>query len=674
MGTPFAFIKSTRIDLEKMELNTEETIIETAKQSFLFTFKTGNMVLDTVISGIIIMLASYVTTNIGNVARFFSLRGLQEVLFQIIGLTKNQITIKGMITRTADANRAEFSPKFMAIFHHIKKLHLNKSKIHGLKEIELESKQVREYFVDQAMSFTLRPGVYANFDTNEKQVAGYQGKAYTEETCSIVIYSRMKTLQELKDLVQDLEDEYQRSFANQTITLTGRTMRDKFGWSNTFEFSDRFFAVLHKISKIDFGDAATDMLELHLTEPGRTFTRDDGGPEIQESMKRKMSRMVPRRFKFDNDVDGEIFWTEDKEDKSEYTVITNYTIKISSTTKSSKQLSNMITVWEKEYKDFKFSGTGLSYYVYDPPKLAQQPQQGPPPQNAEAYSEFAFESSKSFDNVFFEQKDKIVDRVRFFTDNQSWYQERGIPYTLTFLFHGEPGCGKTSTIKAIANLTQRHIVSVPLKNVKTVEDLYNVFYASTINKKPMPVDRKLFVLEDIDCASLKDTVKKREAEENQSDDDSSSDLSEDDTTKNDDKEKKDKKDKKKKKKKNQGKSKLTLADLLEVFDGVMEMKGRMMVITTNHPDKLDSALIRPGRVDVNLRFGKCRPDDILGIYKNFFDNQDIPKDFKTDRLPNNRWTPAEVVQIFLSEVDSPSRALETICHDEVLRIRISGES
>merc|ERR1719510_1567738 len=162
-------------------------------------------------------------------------------------------------------------------------------------------------------------------------------------------------------------------------------------------------------------------------------------------------------------------------------------------------------------------------------------------------------------------------------------QERAIPYTLTFLFHGEPGCGKTSTIKAIANLTQRHIVSVPLKNVKTVEDLYNVFYASTINKKPMPVDRKLFVLEDIDCASLKDTVKKREAEENESDDDSDSDDSEDDTTKNDDKssvqekEKKEKKDKKKKKKKNQGKSKLTLADLLEVFDGVMEMKGRMMV-------------------------------------------------------------------------------------------------
>merc|ERR1739848_110032 len=161
-------------------------------------------------------------------------------------------------------------------------------------------------------------------------------------------------------------------------------------------------------------------------------------------------------------------------------------------------------------------------------------------------------------------------------------------------------------------------------------DLYNIFYGSTINKKPMPVNKKLFVLEDIDCASLKNTVKKRSEE---SDSESSSDSEAEDKDKDD----KDNNKEKEKKKAKEAKSKLTLADLLEVFDGVMEMKGRMMVITTNFPEKLDSALIRPGRVDVNLKFGKCRPDDIVGIYKNFFDNQDIPKDFKTDRLPNNRW-------------------------------------
>ena len=84
---------------------------------------------------------------------------------------------------------------------------------------------------------------------------------------------------------------------------------------------------------------------------------------------------------------------------------------------------------------------------------------------------------------------------------------------------------------------------------------------------------------------------------------------------------------------------------------------------TNYPEKLDSALTRPGRVDVKLKFGKCRPDDILGIFKNFY-NQDTPQDFNKVRLPNDKWTPAEVVQTFLNDMVSPVSALETICQHE----------
>ena len=72
--------------------------------------------------------------------------------------------------------------------------------------------------------------------------------------------------------------------------------------------------------------------------------------------------------------------------------------------------------------------------------------------------------------------------------------------------------------------------------------------------------------------------------------------------------------------------------LLEVFDGVMEMKGRIMVITTNHPEKLDPALIRPGRIDVNLQFGYCEPDDIVNIFTNFYGSDRIPADFEKASL------------------------------------------
>jgi chaperone BCS1 len=200
-----------------------------------------------------------------------------------------------------------------------------------------------------------------------------------------------------------------------------------------------------------------------------------------------------------------------------------------------------------------------------------------------------FESGKTFSNIFYPEKEDILKRINFFSENKAWYKKRGIPYTMGFLLYGEPGCGKTSTIKAIANHTQRHIVSVPLNKIKSGKELLNVFYNVKMNCKDIPLNKRLYVLEDIDCADLKDIVKDRgetskDAAEDISDKDSDKDSGLDllsllkvptvEGFKN--------------------KNKLTLATLLEVLDGVMEMEGRMLVITTNYPEKLDKALIRPG--------------------------------------------------------------------------------
>ena len=184
------------------------------------------------------------------------------------------------------------------------------------------------------------------------------------------------------------------------------------------------------------------------------------------------------------------------------------------------------------------------------------------------YSEFRFESGKTFDNVFYSQKEDILKRLDFFTNNKAWYKQRGIPYTMGFMFYGEPGCGKTSTIKAIANHTQRHIVSVPLNKIKTAKELLNVFYSTRMNYVDIPLDKRLYVLEDIDAADLKDTVGERsekpkdgEEEDKDSGKDSPMDMNEPVWNP----EGWDKKF---------GMQKLTLANLLEVLDGVMEMEGR----------------------------------------------------------------------------------------------------
>jgi SpoVK/Ycf46/Vps4 family AAA+-type ATPase len=266
------------------------------------------------------------------------------------------------------------------------------------------------------------------------------------------------------------------------------------------------------------------------------------------------------------------------------------------------------------------------------------------------YSEFRFESGKSFDNVFFPEKNDILKRLDFFANNKSWYKTRGIPYTMGFLLYGEPGCGKTSTIKAIANHTRRHIVSVPLNKIKTPRELLSVFYNVRMNGKDIPLHRRLYVLEDIDADELKDVVGDRATKENNEDDkevevdqDEQSNLLNMLKIPN-------------VKMFDMKRHRLTLAGLLEVLDGVMEMDGRMLVITTNYPERLDKALIRPGRIDIKLKFGRCTKDCLVCMYQHFFQTT-IPLSFDKTRLPDRKWTPAETTQVFLNHMHAPLQGL-----------------
>merc|ERR1712012_1392765 len=238
----------------------------------------------------------------------------------------------------------------------------------------------------------------------------------------------------------------------------------------------------------------------------------------------------------------------------------------------------------------------------------------------------------------------------FFNNNESWYMKHGTPYMFGLLLHGEPGCGKTSTIKAIANMTKRHIVSVPLKNVKTISDLYAALYGGKINRTSIPMNKRLYVLEDIDCAGLDDIMKKRSPSKNNS----GSDILEENDANNNKDEKKD--EEKVEPKQTEKSSEIKLSDLLEAFDGVLEMKGRMMVMTTNHLEKLDPALIRPGRGDLLLEFKRCTKSAIGEFFETFFPENHLDMNNVEDFV----WTPAEVAQICINHQDDVELAIEKI--------------
>jgi len=273
-------------------------------------------------------------------------------------------------------------------------------------------------------------------------------------------------------------------------------------------------------------------------------------------------------------------------------------------------------------------------------------------------------------------------RLDFFLNNKEWYAKRGVPYTLGFLFYGPPGtgyddlircfsrfllifncCSKTSTIKAIASYTKRHIVEVSLGRIKTYRELQRVFHETTFCDKFIPHHKIIYILEDIDCLDdvvksrdgdnkefAKDTTSKKKKEDGESDDEERKEEDEQLSQKMQEIDKKAMQEYQtfKEYQKMWNKDPLTLSHILNILDGLLETPGRILIITTNHPEKLDSALIRPGRVDMKIEFGNASVDDTVKIVEMFYEKE-FPK-FERAHLVNDKFTAAEIYNICFQEM------------------------
>ena len=88
-------------------------------------------------------------------------------------------------------------------------------------------------------------------------------------------------------------------------------------------------------------------------------------------------------------------------------------------------------------------------------------------------------------------------------------QEAWYPLHHRLHVYRKPDSGKTSTIKAITNHTQRHIFSIPLNKVKTSKEPVDLLHNVKMKNKDTPLNRRLYIIEDIDAADLKDLVGER---------------------------------------------------------------------------------------------------------------------------------------------------------------------
>lgn len=270
-----------------------------------------------------------------------------------------------------------------------------------------------------------------------------------------------------------------------------------------------------------------------------------------------------------------------------------------------------------------------------------------------------FETNKSLNNLFGDHITEVNNRLRMFQDKKKWYEAKGIPYTFGLLLHGSPGCGKTSLIKAIAKDTNRHIINIKLNNDVTLTQLRNLFYCekmkvfSDINTPPqyinIPIDQRIYVMEDVDC--LTDILNKRKLN-NKGDEEEK--LTEEDVRNI----KMLGKDRWKEMKQLKGDS-ITLSDILNIIDGVLETPGRILILTSNFPEKLDKALLRPGRIDLLIHFNKCDKKQLSEMFKHFYDHNPVIDTFDFDGVAG-LFTPAYVQEIFLRNIHSPDMAYDIL--------------
>ena len=271
-----------------------------------------------------------------------------------------------------------------------------------------------------------------------------------------------------------------------------------------------------------------------------------------------------------------------------------------------------------------------------------------------------FSSYKTFDNLFFEDKPKMLRLLQQFKNENSpreqFHKKFGCPNNLSFMLYGPPGTGKTSCIKAIANYLHRDVIMVKMNTFKTNSAFSDIF---TEHTNEICHRKKIFVFEEIDCCfqkpednpflSRKDKVAVSSSVGNESEKSIADEILIELV-------------KEKKGSKSKSTVEINLDDklnhegVLNALDGPRERNGRVCIFTTNYLDRIDEAYLRYGRMNMVVHLDRLLKEDVQRYFHLWFDKQ-IPA--KTYSKMNDRaFTQAELGQLFDENQDRHDKIYE----------------
>ena len=288
-----------------------------------------------------------------------------------------------------------------------------------------------------------------------------------------------------------------------------------------------------------------------------------------------------------------------------------------------KDICHLQKFTDKVYSDYiEFKNTtafkGQMYFGYE----------GLSKKNRPIWKEMEWHTNKSYNNIFIENKQDIINKIKRLTNMQNFNMRMGRPDKFCCLLWGEDyGCGKTSLIKAICNseFKDRHVVNVNLSKIKTCNELENIISGPYINGRKLKTSQCIFIVDEIDkccpCLLKENNVGNSSKEDNNLLLKKYKDKLEKMDNKDDEKIEDFLKEIKKSSCEYKELDALNSGFMLNVFDGPIEYPGLRVLFAGNRKDVLIDGFIRPGRMDLILHIKKATVEIIIQMLECAFEHK-----------------------------------------------------